>query len=89
MQPTNTIIIYGCLTSNHTTYAIVEGDYSHLHNKFVSFPDTTEAEAAEIDALMKHIEANGLGKDWHNELDVELFKAIRGGSISIITGYMP
>lgn len=88
-----TVVCFDNFDLGPMTCAVVDGDHSHLHNKFLN-SDITEQEADEINAVASlACEQYNLDEWYVNKLPVfpseEFYEAVKAGAKVIVTGCLP
>lgn len=89
-----TVVIFNNFESGALTCSTLEGDFEHLHEKYLNSTMTTEEESDQIDALAKLACLQGGVKEWYvhklpefpNE---EFYQAVKDGAKVIVTGCLP
>lgn len=80
-----TVLIFDSVLEEPIKFLVVDGDLSHLHQKYLNSMDTTDQESDQINALV-------FDSDWHYvEEFVEEFptEAVKQGAKVIVTGFLP
>jgi len=88
-----TVVIFDNFDNGVATCAVVEGDFTHLHNYFLNTEDHNEV-LDQVDMLTKDIcQKYGVNEWYTHHLpefpSAEFFEAVKDGAAVIVTGCMP
>lgn len=80
-----TVLIFDTVLEEAIKFLVVDGDRSHLNQKYLNSMDTTESEAKELNSLI-------YTEDWHYvEGFVEEFptESVKQGAKVVVVGFLP